>query len=365
MASWARQRQQITEAADGGARARTGADGAIVLNLRRGPGAYALLSRADGQLTRAGQHYYSHLGLRPPSKDFDCNQPLIREGPNDYILLRNGQKKLVHSLQGGEHRLTKLGKGFFRDKYYEYLVHVPVIIRGRRRSGRNAGAGYERRDWQPVNELGGATRHPAHLTEEQVAQRVRQQGPRSTRAAPSCSSWTRPTSSTLRGTGWSAPRARTTGTPGPRWRRSCASASRPEERELPAALRGGRAAERLRGQAALRAPAARRAAAAERGGGVRGLRRHAAPRLEAPRHLRRGGARVLRVAQCAHARAELAGRPRGQLRPGAEGAPHRVLLGLRRALLHVQGREAGAGAARALPGRGEADPAAHPRVEAL
>ena len=147
-----------------------------MLNLRRGPGAYALLSRADGQLTRAGQRYYSHLGLRPPSKDFDYNQPLIREGPNDYILLRNGRKKLVRSLQGGEHRLTKLGKGFFRDKYYEYLVHVPVIIRGRRRSGRNAGAGYERRDWLPVNELGGAmTRHPAHLTEEQVAQRVRQQ----------------------------------------------------------------------------------------------------------------------------------------------------------------------------------------------
>ena len=140
----------------------------MLLNLRRGPGAYALLSRADGQLTRAGQHYYSHLGLRPPSKDFDYNQ-----GPNDYILLRNGRKKLVRSLQGGEHRLTKLGKGFFRDKYYEYLVHVPVIIRGRRRSGRNAGAGYERRDWLPVNELGGAmTRHPAHLTEEQVAQRV-------------------------------------------------------------------------------------------------------------------------------------------------------------------------------------------------
>ena len=132
MASWARQQQQIMEAADGGARARTGSDG---------PGAYVLLlSRADGQLTRAGQHYYSHLGLRPPSKDFDYNQPLIREGPNDYILLRNGQKKLVRSLKGGEHRLTKLGKGFFRDKYYEYLVHVAVIIRGRRRSGTPARA---------------------------------------------------------------------------------------------------------------------------------------------------------------------------------------------------------------------------------
>ena len=173
MASWARQRQQITEAADGGARARTGADGAVALNLRRRPGAYALLSRTDGQLTRAGQHCYSYLGLRPPSRDFDYNQPLIREGPNDYILLRNGRKKLVRSMQGGEHRLTKLGKGF-RDKCYKYLAHAPVVIRGRRRSGRNAGAGYERRDGLPVNKLGG-TRHPAHLTEEQVAQRVRQQ----------------------------------------------------------------------------------------------------------------------------------------------------------------------------------------------
>ena len=84
---------------------------------------------------------------------------------------------------------------------------------------------------------------------------------------------------------------------------------------------------------------------------MRRLRRHA-PRLEAPRHLRRGGARVLRVAQRPHARAELAGRPRGQLRPSAEGAPHRLFFGLRRALLHVQGREeSAAGARRGRPCR--------------
>ena len=72
----------LDESADG-ARARTGADGAVALNL----------PRADGQLIRAGQHYYSHLNLRPPSKDFDYNQPLIREGPNDYILL-TGRRSL-------------------------------------------------------------------------------------------------------------------------------------------------------------------------------------------------------------------------------------------------------------------------------
>ena len=154
-------------------------------------------------------------GPAASQQDFDYNQPLIRKGPNDYILLRNGRKKLVRSLQGGEHRLTKLGKGFFRDKYYEYLVHVPVIIRGRRRSGRNA----ERRDWLPVNELGGAmTRHPAHLTEEQVAQRVRQQVEASLGdpAAPILQLSDETYTSLTLGTGWSAPRARSTGTPGAR-----------------------------------------------------------------------------------------------------------------------------------------------------
>ena len=73
-----------------------------MLNLRPGPGAHALLSRADGQLTRVGQHYNPTA-----SKDFDFNQ-----------LVRNDSRRREH----------RLGKSF-RDKYCEYLV------RGRRRSG--------------------------------------------------------------------------------------------------------------------------------------------------------------------------------------------------------------------------------------
>ena len=224
IASWARQRQQITEAADGGARARTGADGAVVLNLRRGPGAYALLSRADGQLTR-GQHYYSHLGLRPPSKDFDCNQPLIREGPNDYILLRNGQKKLVRSLQGGEHRLTKLGKGFFRDKFYEYLVHVPVIIRGRRRSGQNASAGLRAQGLAAGeragrgNEAPGAPHGGAGGAAGQAEVEASLEDPGGPILQLSDETYF------LDPEGhWVVSTQSATGTPGPRWRRSCASA---------------------------------------------------------------------------------------------------------------------------------------------
>ena len=249
-----------------GARGRTTADGSVVLNLHRGVGAYALLARTDGQLTRAGQYYYSHLGLRPPTKDFDYNQPLTREGPNNYILLRNGQKKLVRSLEGdGEHRLTKLGKAFFRDKYYEHLVHVPVVIRGRRRSGRNAGAAYERKDWLPINELGGAmTRRPAGLTEEQVAQRVRRE------LETSLGDPAGPILQLSDETYYLDPEGRwVVSTQSTHYRNSrtevdaaAAAHAGAAKRELPAALRGGRAGQCLRGQAALRGPAACGAAAA-------------------------------------------------------------------------------------------------------
>ena len=127
---------------------------------------------------------------RPQRRDFDYNQPLIRKGPNDYILLRNGQKKLVRSLQGGEHRLTKLGKGFFRDKYYEYLVHVPVIIRGRRRSGRSglqaqglaAGEQAGRRNEAPGAPHGGAGGAAGQATSGGLARPA--PAPRTTSAAP-------------------------------------------------------------------------------------------------------------------------------------------------------------------------------------
>ena len=70
---------------------------------------YAMLSRPNGELTRASQHHYQLIGRPPSSRQYD--QPLIREGPNDYIMLRRGAKKLLRSLQpNGNYHLTKLRK---------------------------------------------------------------------------------------------------------------------------------------------------------------------------------------------------------------------------------------------------------------
>ena len=86
--SWAQQRQAIKLAAEAGVRARTSAAGSETLPLTHHHLRYAMLSRPNGELTRAGQYYYQLIGRPPPSRQYDRNQPLIREGPNDYIMLR-------------------------------------------------------------------------------------------------------------------------------------------------------------------------------------------------------------------------------------------------------------------------------------
>ena len=115
-------------------------------------------------------------GRRPPSRQFDESQPLIRDGASDYILMRSGRRQLVRTLQpDGQYHVTKLGKAFFKDKYTEWLAHVPVIIRGTRRRGRNTGNSYERHDYLPVTALEiGLSRQNDAWSEAQIARNVKE-----------------------------------------------------------------------------------------------------------------------------------------------------------------------------------------------
>ena len=173
--SWAQQREAIRIAAEAGVRARTSAAGSETLPLTHHHLRYAMLSRPNGELTRAGQYYYQLIGRPPPSRQYDRNQPLIREGPNDYIMLRGGAKKLLRSLQpNGNYHLTKLGKSFFKDKWVDWVVHVPVIIRGIRRNGRNRGMPYERTKRLPVTDLNVTlSRQSEGLSDAQAARSLR------------------------------------------------------------------------------------------------------------------------------------------------------------------------------------------------
>ena len=138
-----------------------------------------MLSRPNGELTRAGQYYYQLIGRPPPSRQYDRNQPLIREGPNDYIMLRGGAKKLLRSPQpngnyNGNYHLTKLGKSFFKDKWVDWVVHVPVIIQDVRRNGRNRGMPYVRTKRLPVTDLNVAlSRQSEGLSDAQAARNLK------------------------------------------------------------------------------------------------------------------------------------------------------------------------------------------------
>ena len=130
--------------------------GSQILPLR-GPGGQS------AQLTRSKRRLDARQAVLLPAR-----RPAAS---SDFILLRSGVKKLVRTLApDGNYHLTKLGKAFFR-KYTEWLAHVPVRIRGRRRNGR----GYERLDYLPVTSLNvGLQRQNDGLSEGQVARNVQQ-----------------------------------------------------------------------------------------------------------------------------------------------------------------------------------------------
>ena len=159
MPSWAQQKANIRTAIASGRRPRFTADGRQIVSLGQGRGSYALLSRGDGVLTRAGKFYFEESGRqRPALSSFDYDQPLTRHGATDYITLRHGgvQRAVRTLLPNGSYKVSRLGKLFSKDKYSEYVLHVPVIIEGRQARGRNAGSTYQRLAWLPANVLGAA-----------------------------------------------------------------------------------------------------------------------------------------------------------------------------------------------------------------
>ena len=110
-----------------------------------------VLADGAGKLTPAGAWYYETTGAQRPRAAFSQDQELISRGGNDYIRTRGRRETLVRSLRAdGSVRITHLGRTFFRSRYREYVVHVPVTIHGRHKNGKD----YDREDWLPVHKLG-------------------------------------------------------------------------------------------------------------------------------------------------------------------------------------------------------------------
>ena len=120
---------------EGGRGRIEGPDGRRVLGLRRGRGAYALLQRADGSVTRAGEAYFGMLGRQPESRTFDPRQPLAAAGGRH--------------LPADEPREAVLQEQVLAARSTHPSGHQGNAA-GRQKRGR----AYKRRDWLPANVLG-------------------------------------------------------------------------------------------------------------------------------------------------------------------------------------------------------------------
>ena len=129
----------------------------------------------DKKLTKGGKYFYEKTGKDPPPLGFDLEQTLKREKNKEYINV-NGKRRLARSYDATTDTMkyTKMGVSFFkaRGETTEYMVHIPVTIKGK---NRKTGSAYERRGHLPHQALDmGQLKVPIYLSKEEQIEKVKQ-----------------------------------------------------------------------------------------------------------------------------------------------------------------------------------------------
>ncbi len=304
-----------------------------------------MLSRPNGELTRAGQYYYQLIGQPPPSRQYDRNQPLIREGPNDYIMLRGRQKAAPQPPAQRELPIDQAreallqgqvgGLGGARARHHPGRpAKRPEPRHALRAHEAPARHGPQRR---PVPAERRALGRPSGPEPQGVRARAARQ-PRAERHHPGAVRRVllpgRDEGVDLQPAGHAG-----RGRPGGGGHRPGPAPRGPAGRLLPAVLRPRDPGVRLRTTAgqALRRPAARGADAAAGSGGALGLRRnHQWKQVAGARHHAPRDPILLRLAPSPDVLRGLPGPPAGQVRACDQGAARRGLHELERPRLLLQ-----------------------------
>ena len=98
---------------------------------------FVRLSKDDGEPTPASLFWQGITGQTLPDSGF-MSQTAVRDGNAEYIKLRDGKRGITRqlSLETGEWIFTKLGLKYYKRLGRNYVVNVPVIIRGTPPDGR-------------------------------------------------------------------------------------------------------------------------------------------------------------------------------------------------------------------------------------
>ena len=122
--------------------------------MRNGAGKSVTLQRPSGKRTAAGK-YFEGQGGSIPGGDTGYDPKIIPEriGNTEFIRMKSGKTRVTRRWDPVESdwSFTALGRSFYSSTKRNYVVQVPVIVRGQRQKGKGS---YEMKSWLPISKLG-------------------------------------------------------------------------------------------------------------------------------------------------------------------------------------------------------------------
>ena len=149
-----------------GAQPKTLRHGSVVLKGQGG--LFVTLVKPSGSVTSAGAYYQRHHG-ELDTRGLDTSQVPVRDRNTEYVTIR-GKRRATRVWDGMAWKFTKLGDLFYRHIRRNYVVQVPVDVRGTRDNGTH----YTFKTYFPITKLGlTEISLPLNLTESQRLERAK------------------------------------------------------------------------------------------------------------------------------------------------------------------------------------------------
>ena len=119
--------------------------------LKSGNRRHTLVS-TTGERTALGEYYEQQSSNELPVGGFDPTQSSYREGNTEFIKMRSGEEPAVRRYDpaDNEYKFTKLGKSFYSRLKRNYVVQIPVKVKGRRKDG----SFYNIKSTLPISKMG-------------------------------------------------------------------------------------------------------------------------------------------------------------------------------------------------------------------
>ena len=152
------------------ARPQTTKSGSLI--LKSGNKRHQLLT-SQGERTALGEYYEQKSRDELPVGGFDPTQAPFREGNTEYIRMRNGEERAVRRYDPAEndYRFTKLGKSFYARLKRNYVVQIPVKVKGKRKDG----SFYNIKSTLPISKMGvDRIEMPLNLTAAQRTAKIKE-----------------------------------------------------------------------------------------------------------------------------------------------------------------------------------------------